>query len=432
MELLDEARTIQSRLPQLDSKDGMSSSKLNRRFAALVSKGNIHAAISLITENNAGGVLALTPEVCDALKEKHPKAQPANQDALLLQGEIPSIHPILFDCINASVVHKIALTIQGAAGPSMADSFVWRRMLVSFKAASTELCSAVADLARRLSTEHVDPFGLMPLLNNRLIPLDKNPGVRPIGVGETLRRIIGKIVLSVLSDDIMFAAEATQVCAGCEAVIHALRKVFASLDSDAVTLVDADNAFNRLNRAVALHNIQYLCPPFATIAINFYRAPSRLFVTGGLELISEEGTTQGCPLSMALYAISVTPLIDKCRNTDGVTQLWYADDAAAGGRLQALHQFWCLLTKHGPAYGYFPKPSKSFLVVKPECCNAAVTVSVFSGTGVQLSIEGSDMSCKNGHFLVRQRKTCGLWLNTNIHFSQWQTSFILDLTSMLR
>ena len=49
LELLDEARTIQSRLPQLDSKDGMSSSKLNRRFAALVSKGNIHAAISLRT-----------------------------------------------------------------------------------------------------------------------------------------------------------------------------------------------------------------------------------------------------------------------------------------------------------------------------------------------------------------------------------------------
>ena len=117
-------------------------------------------------------------------------------------------------------------------------------------------------------------------------------------------------MLSVLKDDILFAAGVTQVCAGhpagCEAAIHALRKVFASLDSDAVLLVDADNAFNRLNRAVALHNIQYLCPPFATIAINFYRTPSRLFVIGGLELLSEEGTTQGCPLSMALYANSVT------------------------------------------------------------------------------------------------------------------------------
>ena len=75
-------------------------------------------------------------------------------------------------------------------------------MLASFKAASNELRGAVADVARRLATEHIDPLGIKPLLNNRLIPLDKNPGVRPIGIGETLRRIIGK------------AAGVTQVCAG--------------------------------------------------------------------------------------------------------------------------------------------------------------------------------------------------------------------------
>ena len=33
--------------------------------------------------------------------------------------------------------------------------------------------------------------------------------------------------------------------------------------------------------------------------------------------------------------------------------------------------------------------------MKPECHNNAA--SVFSGTGVQLSTEGSDLSCKNGH-----------------------------------
>ena len=63
----------------------------------------------------------------------------------------------------------------------------------------------------------------------------------------------------------MQGAGVTQICAGhpagCEAAIHALRNVFAE---DAVMLVDADNAFNRLNRAVALHNIQFTCPPLAT------------------------------------------------------------------------------------------------------------------------------------------------------------------------
>ena len=401
-ELLDEARTIQSRLPAYDTQKGMTSHKLNRRFASLVSKGNIHAAISLITEYNKGGILDLTPEVRSSLDAKHPKAQPASPD-VLLRGETPAINPILFECLTDVTIRNTALAIQGAAGPSMADSYVWRRMLVSFKAASNELCGAVADVARRLATEHVDPLGIKPLLNNRLIPLDKNPGVRPIGIGETLRRIIGKAVMTVLKKDIMLAAGVTQVCAGhpagCEAAIHALRNIFQDMDTDAVLLIDADNAFNRLNRTVALHNVQYTCPPLATIAANFYRSPSRLFVTGGMELSSAEGTTQGCPLSMALYALSVIPLIDKCRNTatsncSAATQVWFADDAAAGGRLEALHRFWMLLVQHGPAYGYFPKSSKTFLVVKPG--QNADAERAFSGTGVQLTDDAPNLEHKAG------------------------------------
>ena len=69
------------------------------------------------------------------------------------------------------------------------------------------------------------------------------------------------------------AAGVAKVCAGhpagCAAAIHALRNVFTAMDTNAVLLADADNAFNSLNRAVALHNIQYTCPPLATIVINF-------------------------------------------------------------------------------------------------------------------------------------------------------------------
>ena len=123
-ELLDEARTIQSRLPDQDSCNGPTSHKLNRRFAALVSKGNIHAAISLITEYNKGGVLELTPEVRSALQAKHPKAQPAHPE-VLLHGELPTINPILFESITSDTVRRSALATQGSAGPSMADSYIW-------------------------------------------------------------------------------------------------------------------------------------------------------------------------------------------------------------------------------------------------------------------------------------------------------------------
>jgi hypothetical protein len=70
-------------------------------------------------------------------------------------------------------------------------------------------------------------------------------------------------------------------------------------DTEAAFLVDASNAFNSLNRQVALYNARHLCLSLANILINTYREPSELFVVG-LVLRSEEGTTQGDPLAMPI------------------------------------------------------------------------------------------------------------------------------------
>ena len=56
--------------------------------------------------------------------------------------------------------------------------------------ASHDLCHSLALLARRLCTVCVDPQVLAPLMACCLIELDKRPGVRPIGICETARRII--------------------------------------------------------------------------------------------------------------------------------------------------------------------------------------------------------------------------------------------------
>ena len=189
---------------------------------------------------------------------------------------------IIFEELVGCNVRRAALITKGAAGVSGGDAEHWRRICLSQGDGSIRLCEAMAALARRLCTEKIESQCLEALLANRLIPLDKNPGVRPIGIGETMRRIIGKAVMSVIKKDVMMAAGATQVCAGqeagIEAVIHACTELFAADDTDALLLVDATNAFNRLNRKVALHNIQFLCPPFATVLMNFYQVPSRLLL----------------------------------------------------------------------------------------------------------------------------------------------------------
>ena len=65
---------------------------------------------------------------------------------------------------------------------------------------------------------------------------------------------------------------------GIDAAVHAVRALFQSDENEAVLLVDASNAFNSLNRQVALHNIMRLRRPLANILINTYRELTELFV----------------------------------------------------------------------------------------------------------------------------------------------------------
>ena len=46
--------------------------------------------------------------------------------------------------------------------------------------------------------------------------------------------------------------------------------------------------------------------------------------------------------------------------------VWFADDSGAAGKLAVIKIWWDALQRLGPSYGYYPKPSKSWLVVKEE------------------------------------------------------------------
>ena len=62
-----------------------------------------------------------------------------------------------------------------------------------------------------------------------------------------------------------------------------------NIDTDAVHLIDAEHAFNPINRKVMLHNLEVTCPLIATYIINCYATPSRLFIVGGGEILLERG-----------------------------------------------------------------------------------------------------------------------------------------------
>ena len=87
-------------------------------------------------------------------------------------------------------------------------------------------------MAKPLRTQFIDPSLTAPFLACHLNALDKRPGIRPVGIGDTMRRIIAKAVLMAVRGDVLDVAGSIQLCAGqiagTEAAVHVVRSSFAS------------------------------------------------------------------------------------------------------------------------------------------------------------------------------------------------------------
>ena len=173
-----------------------------------------------------------------------------------------------------------------------------------------------------------------------MISLDKNPGLSPIAVDEVLRRIARKVIVSHLKEDVIQSVGSLQVCAGqdtvWESLIHAMGTIYEDQSAEAVFLVDTSNAFNSINRNVFLQNVVLICPSIAGYVKNCYSVNSRLLIIGGRKIQSMEGTTQGDPAAMVIYAKAIILLIlmleeIRMQNNRHTKTAAYADDLTAAG-----------------------------------------------------------------------------------------------------
>ena len=397
-----EGKEIQKRL--LNNKKRAAESN-QKAFSRLMFAGKVGQATKFINNSDkVVGVHSISEEVKEALAKKHPKAEELHPDAMLSITK-PLPNPVIYEQITPELIQTSSRQLSGSGGPTLVDADAWKYFLCSraYGKQTYHLAEAVSSLAKRLCSEKIHPDSLQELIAGRLIPLDKgadssgNIGIRPIGIGETLRRVIGKSVMFILKSDIQSAGGCLQTCtgvkSGIEASIHATSNAWSHPSTECLLQVDADNAFNRLNRKVALHNIREICPPLYTYLHNHYQTAAHLFVTerSKQELFySDEGCTQGDPSAMAFYALGTKPLIDTLANyCDQVNckQNWYADDSSAIGKLKMVKEWWLKLNVMGPKFGYFPKPSKSFLVLKDKSM-LQVATNLFADTEIQITCQG--------------------------------------------
>ena len=138
-------------------------------------------------------------------------------------------HPIAFESISATTIRQTIERMSGSAGPSGLELVPGKECVCHSINPPANFVTIVL-LCKRLCTQYFDPDGTKTLVACRLIALDKCPGVRPIGVGECLRRLIGRAVIQCTKEDLLRVIGDQQLCvshmSGCEPAIHALTDIF--------------------------------------------------------------------------------------------------------------------------------------------------------------------------------------------------------------
>ena len=234
--------------------------------------------------------------------------------------------------VTGSMMHKAAFAIQGGAGSGDCTVTHWQDALLRYGTCSDRLREAVASLIHLMANSIVLWGSIKALLANRLIALDKCPGVRPIGIGESLRRLISHVVCMASRDDMELMCGSDQLCTGIrvgiEGAIHAVGELYENSESDwGLLLIDATNAFNSINQKALLWNIRYLWPTASRYVLNTYRGWSSLVLGDSSFLFSIERVAQGDSIAMLLYAVATLPLIRLLKDTNKWNQVWYADDS---------------------------------------------------------------------------------------------------------
>ena len=134
-------------------------------------------------------------------------------------------------------------------------------------------------------------------------------------------------------------------------------------------------------------NARIQWPRASRFIFNTYRGWATLVMKGSQEhLYSREGVTQGDPISMFMYTIGTLPLIQLLKNINKWSQVWYADDSSVSGELSSLQEWLTMLMERGPDFGYFPEPSKSYLIVNES--NKDLANLLFADFGLKIVTSG--------------------------------------------
>ena len=200
----------------------------------------------------------------------------------------------------------------------------------------SRLLEALASFCSALANNSLSCDCMKLLTTARLVAVAKpNGGVRPIAVGETLRRLAAKCVheatLSAVSSYLLPTQVGVKVPNAAELVAHKVKAWRQENRQDEIIVqVDLRNAFNSIDRNVLLREVRERVPALYPYAHACYSTPAFLF-GNGFEVQSSCGVQQGDVCGPALFAIAIQKTILELTELNLSFQYWYLDDGILCG-----------------------------------------------------------------------------------------------------
>ena len=108
----------------------------------------------------------------------------------------------------------------GSSSPGGTESEALQGWLLKFGEDITILRTSVETFVDWLSNGSPPWAAYCAFMSGRMITLDKQPGVRPVGIGETWRVIFARIILKVTGPEATMACQYDQMCSCLDSGTH--------------------------------------------------------------------------------------------------------------------------------------------------------------------------------------------------------------------
>jgi hypothetical protein len=352
-ECLDE---FQNAPPYREFSNNSSNSPVQnfKRAYQLLQKSRISDAVKALSSRGFDN----SNEVFEILVDKHPQRSNDVPDDLLLHMASNLVStPIILT--PESVLHNISTFSDGSsAGPSGLSPLLLKRCcrtpsnpLFGEKCLNS-LTKFLQKIIDGTCPPEVTPF----FFGASLIALKKKDGgTRPIAIGETLRRLAAKIVLTHLEFPFSPFQYGIKTKQGSEIIIHELRRIVESSITDpdswkdkAILKIDLKNAFNNISRRAFIKIVDYCLPSLSAFISSCYGNDSELIFSNGNFIHSSEGVQQGDPLGPALFSLVLQSLILKIDSDCSLDlQKWFLDDGGLVGTVLELKQTLEIISSFG-------------------------------------------------------------------------------------